>query len=149
LDYQAEPMDEREMDSYLSKAREMLVLRENKAVLEQREKQLKSDLMDMLVEYGQPYGPEGQHRSIDFPGPVRGYVRLVRQSKSSVSVDGARAEAIARQKGLYDRLFKPVMTLDQDAVTVALLEGLISDSEMESIFPRKTSSAFVMEKEKK
>jgi hypothetical protein len=105
--------------------------------------------MDILTVAGEPYGPDGQHRTISFPQVIRGHSRFVRQAKVTTAVDTTKAEAVARQKDIYDRLFKPVPTLDQDAVMVAVLEGLITDEELAEIFPKKTIFAFVAEKDKK
>ena len=141
-----EPISQAVMDTYLAGAREMLILRDNKATLEKREKELKAILMDLLSKYGSPYGPEGQHQSIAFPAPIRGKGRLVRQNKHMTSVNEIKAEAIARSKNIYDRLFKPVPTLDQDAVMVAVAEGLINEVELSEIFVDKPTNAFVVEK---
>ena len=136
-------------EDFLAQSREMILLREQKARLEAREAELKKDLMAVLEAVGEPYGPEGQHRSVTFPRPIRNIARFVRQTKSSTKVDLVKAEAIARSKGIYDRLFTMQPTLDQDAVMVALEQGLITDEELAEIFPKTTTYAFVVEKAKK
>lgn len=146
---QYRPVPEQVMETFNTQAREMILLREQKAKLEARESVLKKALMEALEEYGLPYGPEGQHRTISFPVPIRGIARFVRQSKTSTSVDEVRAEAVARMHNIYDRLFKMQPVLDQDAVMVAVMEGLITDEELAEIFPKKVSNAFIVEKVKK
>jgi hypothetical protein len=141
--------DEHLFDKYLAEAREILTIKVQKATLDAREIVLKKTLMEILEKAGEPYGPNGQHRTIAFPAPIKGFARLVRQTKVSDGVDEVKAEAVARQKGIYDRLFKPVMALDQSAVMVAVEEGLITERELEDIFPRRVSYAFVPEKAKK
>jgi hypothetical protein len=141
-------MAEEEYEDFLREAREMILIREQKVRIANREAELKNDLMDALATYGDPYGPSGQHQTIEFPRPIRGIVRFVRQSKVSTTVDETKAEAIARRQGIYERLFKPVMTLDDSAVLVALQEGLLTEADMEEIFPKKTIHAFVAEKKK-
>jgi uncharacterized protein YicC (UPF0701 family) len=137
-----------EFDKYVDASREYITLKENKKALEKREGVLKKTLMEMLERYGEPVGSEGQHLSLRFVAPIRGIAAMVRQSRTSVSVDEAAAEALARRHDIYDRLFKPVMTLDQDAVMVAVEEGLLTDEELERIFPKKVVHSVVMEKEK-
>lgn len=129
-------------------AHELLILKANKAVLEKEETALKKTVMGDIEKYGTPSGSQGQHLAIKFTEPIRGFIGLLRQSKTSVSVDETRAEAIARQKGIYDRLFKMRPVLDQDAVMVAVAEGIISDAELEEIFPQRTTYALVPEKAK-
>lgn len=138
-----------EEERYLAAAREIILLKEQKSRLEKREGELKKELMEILSRVGEPYGPEGQHRAIELPKAVRGIIRLVRQAKVSNGVDETKAEAVARSKGLYERLFVMRPVLDQGAVMVAVEQGLITDQELEEIFPRKTIYSFVPEKEKK
>lgn len=139
------PVDD---EKYAAISREMIMLREQKAVIEKREAALKKELMEILERIGTPYGDSGQHRTIEFLEPIRGIARFVRQTKSTVTTDLFRAEAIARQKKIYNRLFKPVPTLDEGAVMVAREQGLLTDADVDEIFPRKVSYSFVVEKAK-
>lgn len=140
------PLAEREQ--FQQTAREMVLLREQKARLATREADLKKALMAYIERYGDPYGPSNQHRAITFDKPIRGIARFVRQSKITQMVDEVKAEAIARKLGIYDRLFRPVMTLDESAVLVALQEGILTDHDLDEIYPKKESNAFVVEKKK-
>jgi len=144
-----QPLSEAQMEEFLRQAREMVLVREQKARTAKREDQLKGVLMDVLATFGEPYGDEGQHRTIRFPKPIRGIAAFVRQRKTLHEIDETKAEAIARRKGLYDRLFKPVMALDETAVMVAHEEGLLTDEEVAEMFPAKIQYAFVAEKDKK
>jgi len=137
-----------EQEAFHQQAREMVLLREQKARLAAREAELKKSVMAYIERYGDPYGPSNQHRSVSFDKPIRGIARFVRQSKVSQLVDEVKAEAIARKLGIYDRLFKPVMTLDESAVMVALQEGVLTDHDLDEIFPKRTIHAFVAEKKK-
>jgi hypothetical protein len=142
-------MTEGQFENFLRMAREMILVREQKVRTAKREAELKGVLMEDLDAFGDPYGASGQHRTIEFPKPIRGIARFVRQTKVTTGVDETKAEAIARQRGIYDRLFKPVMTLDDSAVLVALQEGLLTEADIEEIFPKTTIHAFVAEKDKK
>lgn len=145
----SEQMPDDLREDYLRKAREMVLVQEQKKRVSARESALKPDLMGILEKFGDPVGDEGQHRTIDFPKPIRGIARFVRQRKVTHEVDEISAEVIARKRGLYDRLYKPVMTLDQDAVDVALAAGELSEEDVAKMFPSKVSYAFVPEKAKK
>jgi len=152
-DQQAEPaphqqMSEEEYENFLRESREMILTREQKTRIANREAELKKVLMDALKIFGDPYGTSGQHQTIEFPKAIRGITRFVRQSKVVNEVNEEAAEAIARRQGIYDRLFKPVMTLDDAAVLVALREGILTEADVEEIFPKKTIYAFVAEKKK-
>ncbi len=141
--------DEQQQEQFLAQAREMILLREQKARLEKREGDLKKDIMNTLARAGEPYGPFGQHQIVRFPRAIRGIAGFVRQTKVTTGVDETRAEAIARQRGIYDRFFRMQPVLDDAAVMVALDEGLINDADLAEIFPKKTSHAFVVERAKK
>lgn len=153
-DQQAVPADHQAMsaeeyEEFLRQAREMILVREQKVRIANREAELKGILMKSLEYFGDPYGTSGQHRTIKFPKAIRGIVGFIRQAKSVTEVDATKAEAIARQRGIYERLFKPVMTLDDSAVLVALEEGLLTEVDIAQIFVQKTVHAFVAEKAKK
>lgn len=148
-DMQHEKMTDEQEQAFLASAREMVLIREQKDRVSKREAQMKPQLMGILEKFGLPYGAEGQHQTIEFPRPIRGIARFVRQRKTFNEVDETKAEAIARRKGLYERLFQPVMTLDESAVVVAHEEGLLTDDEVEEMFPKKVQYAFVAEKVKK
>lgn len=142
-------MTQEQEEAYLREAREMVLIREQKNRVAKRESELKPRLMDTLEAFGEPYGDEGQHRTINFPKPIRGIARFVRQRKTVNTVDEIKSEAIARERGIYDRLFKPVMQLDETAVMVAHEEGLLTDADIEAMFPKTVQYAFVAEKAKK
>jgi hypothetical protein len=141
-------MTDTQKEEFLRKAREMILIREQKARTAKREGELKPGLMDELELFGDPYGASGQHRTIEFPTPIRKIARFVRQTKVVTEVNETEAEAIARQRGIYDRLFKPVMTLDEGAVMVALREELLTEEDVAAMFPKKTTYAFIAEKSK-
>ena len=141
-------MTDEETEDFLRQAREMVLTREQKTRIANREAELKGVLMKALEVYGDTSGPSGQHRTIKFPRPIRGIAGFIRQAKVVTDIDETKAEAIARQRGIYDRLFKPVMQLDDAAVLVALEEGLLTEVDVSEIFIRKTTYAFIAEKKK-
>jgi hypothetical protein len=149
-DVSAQPVWNINADSekYLALSREMIMLKEQKDVLAKREATIKAELMDVLFRLGQPYGPNGQHRTIDFPEPIRGIARFVRQAKSTVTTDVVKAEAIARSRGIYTRIFPSTPTFSESAVMVALEQGKLTEVDVDEIFVRKTTYAFVPEKVK-
>lgn len=148
MDQDRQPPSPQSEEQFMADAREMVLLKEQKTRLAKRETALKNTILKYLESYGQDSGIAGQHRRIEFPTPIRNIVAFVRQVRSSVGVDETVAEAIARDKGIYDELFRPVMTLDEEAVMVAVERGLLDEDDIARIFPRSTSVAFVMEKDK-
>ena len=129
--------------------RELVLLREQKATLASREKELRDAIPPYLDVIGEPSGPSGQHLSFTLDLPVRGVVRVVWQSKVSRTVDEEVAETIARSKNIYDHLFVMRPVLSEEAVLAAMDDGLITDEELDRIFPSKITRALVLEKEKR
>lgn len=139
---------QQDIDRITAEAREFILLKEQQARLSKREKEIKSSLMKFLEAQGEPYGEEGQNRVFRLPVAVRGIAAIVRQRRVSTLVDETAAEGIARTRGIYERLFPPKPTLDEAAVFVAVEEGLLTDEDLDRIFPKKVVHAMVTEKDK-
>lgn len=106
----------------------------------------KTPINSILETYGEE--DANGHRTLDVDPPIHGIDGMTRQRKVAHSVDETKAEAIARALNLYDRLFKPVMTLDEDAVMVAREEGLLTDAQVDQMFPQKVTHALMPRKAK-
>jgi hypothetical protein len=106
----------------------------------------KAPLNEILEQYGEK--DANGHRTLEIDPPVHGIDALTRQRKVAHLQDDAKAEAIARALGLYERLFKPVMTLDEDAVMVAHEQGLLTDKQVEQMFPQRITHALMPRKAK-
>lgn len=50
-----------------------------------------------------------------------------------VSVDEPVAEALCRQRGIYEKVFPSVPTFDRAALNQAYADGLLTDADMEAI----------------
>lgn len=106
----------------------------------------KKPVMEILEQYGEEDAKGHKHLPVD--PPVHGIVGMTRQRKVTHTTDEVKAEAIARALGLYERLFKPAMVLDEDAVMVAREQGLLTDQQVDQMFPQKVSYALMPEKAK-
>lgn len=144
----ASQITDQDIDQMEPTVREYILLKEQQSRLAKREKELKAEIMEFLEQYGDPYGEEGQNRAMTLPSAIRGVTAVVRQRRVSTLVDETAAEAVARAHNLYERLFRPVMALDEGAVVVALEEGLLTDNDVERVFPKKVVHALVLEKGK-
>lgn len=145
-DLRSQTMTDSQRDEFERTARDFILTREQRMKMEKAEKPLKERLTTMLAEFGDQYGSDNQHRAIELLAPVRGIKRVVRQVKSVVKPDVQAAEALARQRGLYDRWFVMRPVLDEDAVMVSLLEGLVTDDEVAAIFPKHYTYAITVDK---
>lgn len=83
---------------------------------------------------------------IDLPFPLQvgetEYRRIKRERRVSVVADDDAAERITRAKGVYERAFPPVRTLDINELYVLYQEGILSQDELDAILQARESFAF-------
>ena len=80
------------------------------------------------------------------PHEVDGFTSLQRQRKVSQSLDEGTATELLKEKGLFDRCFVMMPVLKEDEVMACLYEGLITEEEVDKMFPKKVSYAFLTSK---
>ncbi|MFE9412357.1 hypothetical protein ACFYN0_26715 [Streptomyces sp. NPDC006704] len=106
---------------------------------------LKADLIEDLRDFG-VQDHKGSY-ILDLPRAYevagKKFTGLKYQRGSSRTADAAKAEQLAKEKGLLDRLFPATPTFDPQEVYVAFQEGLLTEEEVDLIFPEKTTWSFV------
>ena len=105
---------------------------------------LKSDLLQALEALGEE--DDKGHLWFEFPSPVEGYAAMQRQRRVSQKLDEEAAEEILTAKGLTDRCYKTVRVLDEDEVMALLYEGVLTEADVDQMFPKTISYAFVPSK---
>jgi hypothetical protein len=128
-------------DPFLSKVREFLGLRSRVADLTARQDELKKELSDVVDTDGEP--DEKGSLYIQLPEEIDGYTALKRQRKVSQSLDADTAEKLLKEKGLFDRCYIMEPVLKEDEVMACLYDGLLSEEEIDIMFPKRVSYAFV------
>lgn len=79
------------------------------------------------------------HRHYDFDAPMAigdaTYTGIVAQRKTNASIDLDKAEVLAREKGIYGKIFKAVTTrqFDEAELYAANQRGVVSDKELEDL----------------
>lgn len=73
-------------------------------------------------------------------------VSLKRERRVSQSLDMDAAIVILTQKGLAERCIKPVPTIAEDEVMAALYEGKLTEEDVDTMFPKKVTWAFITSK---
>lgn len=135
-------------DSWVSKvAQQFKAFALDKVTLDHVKKHqdsVKRDLMDALDEFG--YGDDKGHIWIDFEEPIEGFAGMQKQRRVNQGMDEDAIKRILDDKGLTDRCYKPVITLDQDEVMALLYEGLLTEDEIDAMFPKTITWAFVPKK---
>jgi hypothetical protein len=131
--------------------RQHLTLRVQREALEEREEELKKQLKAHVEAAG--YEDDKGHGWLDLDEPVtvEGYgtvPKLKRERRVAQSVDEDTAERILKAKGIYDDCTATVVVLDEAEIRKAHFKGLLSDADIDAIFPSKITYAFLPQKAK-
>ena len=128
----------------VSKVRKYVSLRSRIEDLTKEQSSLKTELSDLVDNEGTP--DEKGHIWYSLPEEVDGYVSLQRQRRVTQKLDEDTARAVLKQKGLIDRCYKLVPVLDEAEVMACLYEDLLTEEEIDSMFPKSVSYAFIPSK---
>ena len=128
----------------VNKVRKYVSLRGRIEDLTKEQSVLKIELAEIVDNEGTP--DEKGHIWYSLPEEVDGYRSLQRQRKVSQKLDEDTARTILKQKGLTDRCYKLVPVLDESEVMACLYEDLLSEEEVDSVFPKSVSYAFIPSK---
>ena len=123
---------------------EFALLKKQSEALDTRMNEIKKSLGEYVELMGEK--DTSGHFRLEFENPVGGYKALVRQRRVKRTLDEEAAESILTNAGLKNECYVLVPTLDEQAVFNALNRGLITDSDIEKIYPSKVSYAFAPEK---
>lgn len=105
---------------------------------------LKSELSEIVDKQGEV--DDKGHLWLQLPEEVEGVASLKRERRVSQSLDMDAAIVILTQKGLAERCIKPVPTIAEDEVMAALYEGKLTEEDVDAMFPKKVTWAFITSK---
>lgn len=105
---------------------------------------LKSELSEIVDKQGEV--DDKGHIWLPLAEEVDGVVSLKRERRVSQSLDMDAAIVILTQKGLAERCIKPVPTIAEDEVMAALYEGKLTEEDVDTMFPKKVTWAFITSK---
>jgi len=128
----------------VSKVRKYVQLRGRIEDLTKEQSSLKAELSDLVDKEGTP--DDKGHIWYSLPEEVDGFQSLQRQRRVTQKLDEDKARAILKQKGLTDRCYKLVPVLDESEVMACLYEDLLTEEEIDSMFPKSVSYAFIPSK---
>ena len=114
--------------------------------LKAHQDKIKKNLLAALEEQGEV--DDKGHRWITFPDAVEGFTGMQRQRRVSQSMDEEAADKLLTERGLRDQCYKTIEVLDQDVVMGLLYEGVLSEQDIDTMFPSTVSYAFVPVKAK-
>lgn len=124
-----------------SKVRQYLALKDEEALLAKRTNQIREEL---LLEVEAAEFDERGHKKLVIEDEFKGEVTLTKQRKVSKSLDMDIAENILTSKGIKDKCIKMVPTLDEASIMSAFYEGLLTEEDIDAMFPSKVTYAFLV-----
>lgn len=140
-----EPRDFLGDDSLEGQVKEYAYLKGVVDEAEKRQKTLKEKLFAYIEENGFEDGKG--HWWYEFTEPIDGVNSVQKEKRvSRTKIDDLVADNIIEKKNLADRLYKTVRVVDQDALWAALYEGVLTEEEVDAIFPPKVVWALKLSK---
>ena len=112
--------------------------------LEKEQKELRAQLFEALDAEG--VEDDKGNIIIELPQEVEGYFSVVKQRRVSRKIDEDKAAEIITSKGLEDTLYKTVITVDEDALMAALYEDVLTEEEIDAMYPQSVTWALVLKK---
>jgi len=131
-------------DDLIGQTTEYAMLKKNIEQYEARQKELKASLFEKIETDG--FEDDKGNLWLELPEPVEGYVSLQKQKRVTRKIDEMLAEDLIEKKGLADRLYKTVRVVDEDELMAALYEGLLTEEEVDEMFPAKVVWALMFSK---
>ena len=124
-----------------SKVRQYLALKDEATLLTKRTNQLKEELLEEVDT--QEFDDRG-HKKLVINDEFKGEVTLTKQRRVSKSLDMQVAEDILTRKGIKDKCVKQVEVIDDGAIMSAFYEGLLTEEDIDAMFPSKVTYAFLV-----
>jgi len=137
--------DPKTVDPLLEKVSNFVATKRRIDDLSKENNKIKAELSDLVDTDGIP--DEKGHLLYDLPQTIAGLTALKRQRRVSQSLDSGVADKILKDKGIYDRCYKMVPTLDESEVMACLYDGLLTEEEIDEMFPKSVSYAFYIVEE--
>ena len=138
------PPDKPPVSSILSKVQQFITIKRQVDDLTKEQTQLKTFLSNLVDEEGEPDDKGNLWYPLE--QEVDGYRSLQRQRKVSQSLDPAEATRILGAKGLAERCYTWEPVLNEDQVMACLYEGLLTEEDVDAMFPKKIIWAFIPSK---
>ena len=136
-------LDDVEQSDLDSMFKEYVHLKRNIDDLTARQNVIKKELISFVDANG--LEDDKGHKWYDMP-EYNGYNGMQRQVRVSHKLDEESAHELLREKGLSARCFELKPVLNQDEVMACLAEGLLTEDEVDSIFVKTITPAFVLKK---
>jgi hypothetical protein len=124
--------------------RQFATLKEQVDLITKRMNEVKKNLTDAVDTYGEVDGRG--HIVLELGDESVGVVSLTKQRRATPSPDMEAIERILKEKELWDRCIVMVPEVNKDEVMAASFDNLLSEEEIQEMYPLNVSYAFFMNK---
>ena len=131
-----------EKEELVDLVRQNVVLKDRIDGLTSMQTEVKSKLRDGVKELGQE--DDKGHLVVELDDDSLGVTQVVHQRRVSKTLDIEIAKSILDSKGLSDRCITMVPVLDENEIMLAYQDGLITEEDIDTMFPAKVTWALVM-----
>jgi hypothetical protein len=140
------PTENRNADEtdLIARTKKYAFLKSQLDYLEKEQKALREELFEVLDGEGEV--DDKGNVMIQLPQEVDGFNSIIKQRRVTRKVDELRAEEIITAHGLEDTLYKTVRMVDEDALMAALYEEVLTEEEVDEMYPPKIVWALVLKK---
>jgi len=132
-------VDKSELIDYV---RQNSILKDRLDELTSLQSDVKKNLKQGIEELGE--ADDRGHIIVDINDEVSGIARVMNQKRVSKTLDIEVAEKILTERGIHDRCITMVPVLNEDEIMAAFYEGVISEEDIDTMFPAKVTWALVM-----
>lgn len=125
-------------------SREFILAKREAARAKAHQDSLRDALLAELEAVGDK--DDAGHYTFRLPEAFEGFYGLKRQRKITRKLDEAAAIEILEALPEHEEFFTSVRIIDEDAVMAALVEGTITEEQVDTMFPPSESFALLTEK---
>ena len=140
------PTENRNADEtdLIARTKKYAFLKSQLDYLEKEQNALREELFEVLDGEGEV--DDKGNVIIQLPQAVDGFNSIIKQRRVTRKVDELKAEEIIAAHGLEDTLYKTVRMVDEDALMAALYEEVLTEEEVDEMYPPKIVWALVLKK---
>ena len=125
----------------IDKVRQYAAIKAQLSEIQDREKTLKAELREAVMQQGEQDAKGSL--VLDISDEVSGVSKMVQQRRVSKVFNPDKAESLLIEKALLERCTTMVPVLDEQEILAARYEDLLTDEDIDSMFPEKESFAFL------
>lgn len=120
-------------ESLEAQVHEYAKLKASLEILESRQKTLREQLFGKLDLNG--YEDDKGNILLELPMPIDGISRIEKQARRTRKLNEGAADTIIEEIGLADSLYEMKRVINEDALMAAFYEGLISEQQLDEMYP--------------